>query len=100
MAIFSHFRKLILPSGRDNFKSCKCILLKFVLHVTNNQCSDKFNYSGGLLSSVFLCFNSVGPLSMSLVLQLKLQWLNASFFAGRAMNMALIGTFKCLNGLV
>ena len=28
--------------GRNNFKRCSCILLKCVLHVENNQFSDKF----------------------------------------------------------
>ena len=27
----------------DNFKSFSCILFKFVMHVANNQFSDKFN---------------------------------------------------------
>ena len=35
---------------RFNFKSCFCILLKFVLHDANNQFSDNFNNGGGLLS--------------------------------------------------
>ena len=29
--------------GRDNFKSFSCILPKFVMHVMNDQFSDKFN---------------------------------------------------------
>ena len=43
-----------LRCGRDKFKSFLCILLKFVPHFANNQFSDKFNNSGGLLSSPFL----------------------------------------------
>ena len=30
------------------------ILLKFVLHVANNEFSDKFNNDGGILSSMLL----------------------------------------------
>ena len=39
---------------RDNLKFFVCILLKFVLHVVNNQFLDKFNNGGGLLTSVLL----------------------------------------------
>ena len=34
---------LTFTCGRDNLKSCSCILPKFVMHVTNDQFSDKFN---------------------------------------------------------
>ena len=37
---FSHFKSIIRPSGQDNYKSFSCILLKFILHVANNQFSD------------------------------------------------------------
>ena len=40
---FSHFTSIILPCGRDNFKSFSCILLKFLIHGTNNQFSAKLN---------------------------------------------------------
>ena len=40
---FSHFTSIILPCGRDNLKSFLRILFNFVMHVTNNQFSDKFN---------------------------------------------------------
>ena len=30
------------PCGRDNLKSFSCIITKSVMHVTNNQLSDKF----------------------------------------------------------
>ena len=42
---FSHFTSIIWPCGRDNFKSFSRILFKFVMHVTNDQFSDKF-YNG------------------------------------------------------
>ena len=34
---------LTFTCGRDNLKSFSCILLKFVMLVTNDQFSDKFN---------------------------------------------------------
>ena len=34
---------LTFTIGRDNLKSFSCILSKFVLHVTNDQFSGKFN---------------------------------------------------------
>ena len=40
---FSHFTSKIWPGGRDNLKSFSHILFKFVMHVTNDQFSDKFN---------------------------------------------------------
>ena len=40
---FSHFTSIIWPCGRDNLKSFSHILFKFVMHVTNDQFSDKFN---------------------------------------------------------
>ena len=40
---FSPFTSIIWPCGRDNLKSFSCFLPKFVLHVTNDQFSDKFN---------------------------------------------------------
>ena len=49
---FSHFTYLFLHCGLDNLESFSCILLKFVLHVANNQFSNKFTNGGGLLSSV------------------------------------------------
>ena len=36
---------LTFTCGRDNLKSFPCILSKFVMHVTNDQFSDKFNNS-------------------------------------------------------
>ena len=39
---FLHFTSIIWPCGRDNMKSFPCILPKFVMHVTNDQFSDKF----------------------------------------------------------
>ena len=49
-----HFMLIILPYGRNNFKSFYCILLKFILHGANNQLSDKFNNGGWQLSNVLL----------------------------------------------
>ena len=40
---FSHFTSIIWPCRRDNLKSFSHILFKFVMHVTNDQFSDKFN---------------------------------------------------------
>ena len=40
---FSPFTSIIWPCGRDNLKSFSRILFKFVMHVTNDQFSDKFN---------------------------------------------------------
>ena len=40
---YSPFTSIIRPCGRDNLKSFPCIIFKFVMHVTNNQFSDKFN---------------------------------------------------------
>ena len=40
---FSHFTSLIWPCERDKLKSFSHILFKFVMHVTNDQFSDKFN---------------------------------------------------------
>ena len=37
-------------------KVYSCILLKFVLHIANDQFSDKLNNGGGLLSSVLLLY--------------------------------------------
>ena len=34
---------LTFTCGRDNLKSFSCILPKFVMHVTNDHFSDKFN---------------------------------------------------------
>ena len=40
---FSHFTSIIWPCLRNNMKRVSFILLKFVMHVTNKQFSDKFN---------------------------------------------------------
>ena len=40
---FLHFTSIIWPCGRENMKSFSCILLKFVMHATNKQISDKLN---------------------------------------------------------
>ena len=40
---FSHFTLIICPCGRNNLKSFPCVLLKFDMHATNKQFSDKFN---------------------------------------------------------
>ena len=47
---------LTLPSPcvRDNFESFPCILRKFIMHVSNNQCSDMLSNGAGLFSSVLL----------------------------------------------
>ena len=40
---FSPYTSIILLCGQDNLKSFACILPKFVMHVTNDQFSDKFD---------------------------------------------------------
>ena len=50
--IVIYFTTLMLPC--DNFKRFPCILLKSVMHATNNQFLDKFNDEGRLFSRVFL----------------------------------------------
>ena len=40
---FLLFTSIIWTCGRDNLTSFPCILLKFVMHVTNDQFPDKFN---------------------------------------------------------
>ena len=42
---FSYFTSIIWPCGRYNMNSFSCILPKFVMRVTNDQFSDKFNKS-------------------------------------------------------
>ena len=39
---FCAFYVIILPCGRDNFKSFPCILLKFIMLSTYYKCSDKW----------------------------------------------------------
>ena len=41
---------IILPCGRDDFKSFSCILLKFVLHAAKNN----FNNGSVILSSALM----------------------------------------------
>ena len=48
---FSHFTCIVLPCERDNLKRFLGILSKFVIHVTNNQFSEKFN--NGRLFAIF-----------------------------------------------
>ena len=40
---FFAFYSIIWPCGRDNLRSFSCILPRYVMHVTNDQLSDKFN---------------------------------------------------------
>ena len=40
---FSHFTSIIWPCGRNNMNIFACILPKFVVHVTNDQFSNKFD---------------------------------------------------------
>ena len=44
---FPHFTSIILPCGCNNFKSFSCILLKFVMYVTNDQLSTSSVMAGG-----------------------------------------------------
>ena len=56
--IFRIFIAIILPCGRDDFKSFSCMIIlpKFVLRVANNPFSVKFNDGGRLLLSVLLLY--------------------------------------------
>ena len=49
---FLHFTSIIWPCGRDNLESFSCIFTNFVMHVTNDQFSDKFN--NGWKKSIWL----------------------------------------------
>ena len=40
---FLHFMSIIYPCECDNLKGFSCIFPKFVMHVTNDQFSDRFN---------------------------------------------------------
>ena len=51
-------------------KSCSCILPKFVMHVTNDQFSDKFDNSWKKMAD-FNFDNGGGLLSSALLLKMK-----------------------------
>ena len=61
--VFLLFKSIISPCGHDNLKSFSCIFPKFVMYVTNDQFSDKFDNgwkkSKWLIYWDFLHFTSI-----------------------------------------